>query len=738
LKRVRVPISPSVAVVLKRRALCLILVLIYSGWVVPSASAHAVLLRSNPEANSVLPQAPVQVELFFTETLEPNLSSIQVFDSGNRIVDAGDVRVDPSDPTRMTVTLHALPKGVYIVSWKALSAVDGHQTVGSFPFAVGDENAAQVEAIPESSTARLPFTALASKFLLLASLTLLVGQRLFIALIWNPAFKSSPIVSPDIWSRLYHIGLITVLLSVGLGMLSLAGQTAAKELAFPWELETGRILTETRLGSIWLARLALAMLAVWLAVGTASRWKDGLAFAVNLALVFTVTLTSHAATEVRPLLPMLGDWLHLVGMTFWLGGLVYLFTGVRHLQKLEGSTSTRLTSLLTSRFSIHAILFVVLIGLTGFYSAYLRVGSWPALLSSLYGHVLLIKQVFVAGLLIVGAFNLLVISPRLKRDRLQSIGETRLVSRFGKILMLDLMFAALLLANVSFLTYIPPARVVSLNTDITRSARVDDLEMELRISPGRVGQNTFTLQLAENGQPLLVAREVLLRFTSDLSTVAPSELELIGQGDGSFSARGTYLSLPGNWQVQAVIRREDRFDAFVSFNISLRNADSRQESTALLRQTGLLLLSISLLAGLLTVFIKAPRGLRLGLGAPLPLVLLGMSVFYLTSPMPVETARVNPIPPNSESIARGQELYSTACAACHGETGKGDGPVGLTLNPRPADLTQHAIPGVHPDAQLFEWITNGFPGSQMPAYKSTLSDTDRWHLVNFIRTLAPE
>jgi hypothetical protein len=59
------------------------------------------------------------------------------------------------------------------------------------------------------------------------------------------------------------------------------------------------------------------------------------------------------------------------------------------------------------------------------------------------------------------------------------------------------------------------------------------------------------------------------------------------------------------------------------------------------------------------------------------------------------------------------------------------------VNPR-LGPEQHAIPGIHTDAQLFEWITNGFPGSQMPAFRATLSDTDRWHLVNFIRTLAPK
>ncbi len=75
---------------------------------------------------------------------------------------------------------------------------------------------------------------------------------------------------------------------------------------------------------------------------------------------------------------------------------------------------------------------------------------------------------------------------------------------------------------------------------------------------------------------------------------------------------------------------------------------------------------------------------------------------------------------------------------CHGPTGKGDGPLGLTLVPRPADLTIHAVPGVHTDGQLYEWITNGFPGSAMPAWRNSLSDTDRWNLVNFIRTMAPK
>jgi mono/diheme cytochrome c family protein len=152
----------------------------------------------------------------------------------------------------------------------------------------------------------------------------------------------------------------------------------------------------------------------------------------------------------------------------------------------------------------------------------------------------------------------------------------------------------------------------------------------------------------------------------------------------------------------------------------------------------LLLLAAGLLSGLLVLNANAQRALRFGAGLPLTLLMIGLGIFIISRPTPVRVDQVNPIRPSSGSIATGQALFATNCVPCHGESGRGDGPIAETLNPRPSDLTQHAIAGIHTDAQLFEWITNGFPGSRMPAFGSALSDTDRWHLVNFIRTLAPK
>jgi mono/diheme cytochrome c family protein len=71
-------------------------------------------------------------------------------------------------------------------------------------------------------------------------------------------------------------------------------------------------------------------------------------------------------------------------------------------------------------------------------------------------------------------------------------------------------------------------------------------------------------------------------------------------------------------------------------------------------------------------------------------------------------------------------------------SGKGDGPAAITLNPRPASLQVHVVSGVHSDAQLYNWITNGFPDTAMPAFQEQLSDIQRWDLVNYIRTFAGE
>ena len=94
----------------------------------------------------------------------------------------------------------------------------------------------------------------------------------------------------------------------------------------------------------------------------------------------------------------------------------------------------------------------------------------------------------------------------------------------------------------------------------------------------------------------------------------------------------------------------------------------------------------------------------------------------------------NPVPADADSIAAGKKLFVANCLACHGATGKGDGPAAIACNPRPKDLSDPKISS-QTDGELFWKITEG--KKPMPAYEKLLSETDRWDVVDYLRTLAP-
>jgi mono/diheme cytochrome c family protein len=102
------------------------------------------------------------------------------------------------------------------------------------------------------------------------------------------------------------------------------------------------------------------------------------------------------------------------------------------------------------------------------------------------------------------------------------------------------------------------------------------------------------------------------------------------------------------------------------------------------------------------------------------------------SPAP-SAAKKNPVAPTQQSIAAGQKIYLKTCAMCHGKTGNADGPAVIELNIHPAKLSDPKL-ATESDGSVFWKISTG--KKPMPAYGKRLSDTDRWNLVNYLRTLS--
>jgi mono/diheme cytochrome c family protein len=97
-----------------------------------------------------------------------------------------------------------------------------------------------------------------------------------------------------------------------------------------------------------------------------------------------------------------------------------------------------------------------------------------------------------------------------------------------------------------------------------------------------------------------------------------------------------------------------------------------------------------------------------------------------------ETRKKNPVVRNESSLAAGQKIYLKRCVACHGKTGNGDGPNAADLGIHPAKLSDPRIQE-ETDGELFWKITVG--KKPMPNYGTRLSPTDRWNVINYLRSL---
>jgi copper transport protein len=353
---------------------------------------------------------------------------------------------------------------------------------------------------------------------------------------------------------------------------------------------------------------------------------------------------------------------------------------------------------------------------------------------------------------LLGAFHFLVVQPRLARE-----AGARVAARFRSTLLAEaaLGVGALLLA--ALLTSIQPAwqtyGQALANRPLELKSAAGDLSFTLSLQPGRPGFNTYTLRVVDSGgQPIENAQRAVLRFSFLDQELGETEVPLAPAGDGVYQAQGGELGVTGAWQATIIVRRAGLDDArtAVRFTLAPPGATASQPVPFAALPASVLrtaLAALAALAGLALAWYswtRSGRDLRTampGLAASLLVVGIGLYVGARSisgAGLPSSNAdRRNPYPPDQASLAIGKRIYDAQCAACHGDTGRGDGPAATALRPPPADLRVHMAAG-HTDGQLYDWIANGFPGTAMPAWKDQLSDEQIWHAINYIRSFAPQ
>ena len=716
------------------------------------ASAHANLAESDPVANSILDTPPERVVIRFTEPLEAALSEIRVLDSRGERVDMGDSALDPNDSSVMSVSLGTLDDGAYTVAWRNVSTVDGHSVRGAFLFSVGEplsvSASAQTEDQPLLQSPLEPFI----RWLVLLSGLALVGALAFRLLVSTPALAG--IESEGIGELRSALSRNTMILTwtamavfLSMSALRLVIQASVVYDTPPLDALAGpswSLVSETEWGRLWLMRMGFGVAtgaALFAMRGRVESTALGLlAIALGAAALLTISRSSHAAALLEiGNISLLNDFIHMIAVALWVGGLFSLALDVpAAIRILKESDRRQALSALIPRFSVIAGLSVAVLALTGIYSAWTQV-TVPEALDTPYGRALAIKVGLVGLLLLIAAINLVWVRPRLP-------GDGRAAYWLRRLVVAEVIVAALVLLSVGFLTSLEPARQaasrlgIGVAESLTFSDTAEGADITLEVIPGQVGPNTIRITLRDVfGNPITNATDVRARLSYLDADLGETEVSAIPTGDGEFTLTDRLIGIDGAWEVALTAQRPDAFDARTAFRFETSGGDGAS-TIAPSRDTAYILIGAIFGVLGLMFLVSALRfgGFQTRAGAAaMSLGVLGVigaaALLAVVLGSEEGVPERNPIPATSESVAVGLSLYDVHCQLCHGSGGLGDGPASAGLNPPVANLVVH-VP-LHPDRALFGFIHDGIPEAAMPAMGETLLDEEIWHVVNYIRTL---
>lgn len=123
------------------------------------------------------------------------------------------------------------------------------------------------------------------------------------------------------------------------------------------------------------------------------------------------------------------------------------------------------------------------------------------------------------------------------------------------------------------------------------------------------------------------------------------------------------------------------------------------------------------------------------LGGTAVTLLLLLALVPVVAAVQSNTQRENPIQMSDESVAVGADVFFTFCAGCHGRRGDGRGPQALNLIPKPQNLRNAEFVNYLSDERIFGSISGGVRATAMPAFEMLLNEDNRWHVINYVRSL---
>jgi copper transport protein len=523
-----------------------------------SAFAHAALLRTVPSASVTVNSSPKQVQLVYSEAVEPRFAIVSVTDANATSETAGPPTRDPANADQLDVPLRHLREGWYLVVWRVIS-VDGHPVRGAFTFAVGP-NAGPA---PQFKIPSLSETAATPK-LIAARWTVFISFMTAIGLFVLRMFVARPLRSPPrALSIAFWIAMVVALIATPVYVLLATAEFAVRSF-WSW----GALIPLMRTSAFGRGYLDLELVLALFALAAAiALWVDradrdrrsvaellatGGALAAAAAAAFVPGVAGHAAQTSPRALAVPLDGLHVLAGSLWVGGLMGLLVVWGSLgaqRRLAG------LAICVPRFSNVALTSVIVLFGSGVAASVLRLPTLGSLWQTSFGQAIIVKAGILLGAILVASFNLFKTVPGLRSP----VPPPSVAALLRGLVSAEVVLVVAAVAVAAVLSSLPPppkalASIGSASAH-TGPGRVAELvsshgyELQIGVNPNRAAvPNEFALRLTKNGRPVTGAT-VTATFTMLDMEMQSQIYKLSESSPGLYEHSAPALVMVGHWGI---------------------------------------------------------------------------------------------------------------------------------------------------------------------------------------------
>jgi copper transport protein len=521
------------------------------------ASAHAALVRTSPVQGSVVPAAPTEVLVTFSEHVTPVDGKIKVISPQSKDISKGLATVSGRVlhiPVRADV-----PRGTYLVSYRVISA-DSHPVGAGFSYSYGAPSSTGTATGGDAGQTdrAVAIGESAAQFVSYAGLVLIAGPALMLYAFWPQRLsRTGP-------TRLAYAGIAITWLATVLEL----------HLQVPYQNGGGVFSTSThdladvlssRYGVLHLIRLGILLVAAFLLgphlAGQGGQARRTILIVLGIGAAATWGIPGHPGASSAPALTVISDVAHLSAAAIWLGGLVILFGFL-----LRKGTTKELSAILPI-WSNWAMMAVAVLVLAGTAQALVEIGDLNALLHTTYGKLVLLKVGLLILVLVVATFS--------RRLAARKPGQ-RTVGRLRRTVLAEVAGAVVILVAASALVQTAPARSVTTSAaaqqqsgPFTVTLTSNLYQLQLDIDPAKTGDNELHFfAYTPQGAPLKV---VEWRGTAALpaQNIEPISISMLPLTDSHATGQ---IALPtaGTWQFSFTLRTTDIDEATVTTTVKIR------------------------------------------------------------------------------------------------------------------------------------------------------------------------